>query len=229
VEDLDEFILAVSNLKVEIQNQIILENINFKIRKGTTLAIVGPNGAGKSMFFKALLNLVPHTGEITWDEKVKIGYVPQNVSVKDIPISVKEFLSYTNGADVESALAAVKLDDLSILNKSLGVLSGGQLRRVLIAWAIIDKPNVLLFDEPTVGVDIGSEESIFSMLNNLKKETNITMLLITHDIHLVKEYTEQLLGLNKCMTFFGDSQHIGEPALQQKIYGETICLAETER
>jgi zinc transport system ATP-binding protein len=126
-------------------------------------------------------------------------------------------------------LASIKLEDANILDKSLSVLSGGQMRRVIIAWAIIDKPNVLLFVEPTVGVDIGSEESIFSMLNNLKKETNITMLLITHDIHLVKEYMDQLLGLNKCMTFFGDSQHIGEPALQQKIYGETICLADSER
>jgi zinc transport system ATP-binding protein len=225
VKDLGEFILTVSDLEVEIQNQIILENINFKIRKGTTLAIAGPNGAGKSMFFKALLNLVPHTGEIKWDEKVKIGYVPQNASVRDIPISVEEFLSYQDGADVESALASVKLDDPSIPNKSLDVLSGGELRRVLVAWAIVDKPNVLLLDEPTVGVDTGSEESIFAMLDNLKKRTSITMLLITHDIHLIKEYTDQLLGLNKCMTFFGDSHHISEPALQQKIYWETICRA----
>lgn len=225
--NLDEFILTVSNLKVEIQNQIILENINFRISKGTTLAIVGPNGAGKSMLFKSLLNLVPHTGEIKWDEKVKIGYVPQIVSVKDVPISVKEFLSYQHGADVEGALASVKLDVPNIINKSLIVLSGGELRRVLIAFAIVDKPDVLLLDEPTVGVDTGSEESIFAMLSNLKKQTNITMLLITHDIHLVEEYTDELLGLNKCMTFFGDSQHISEPALQQRIYGETICLAKS--
>ena len=176
------------------------------------------------MLFRTLLNLVPFKGKIEWAGQVKIGYVPQNVSVKDIPISVEEFLSYRNGSDVEGALSAVRLDDKSVANKSLGVLSGGQLRRVLIAWAIIDKPNVLLFDEPTVGVDVGGEESIFVMLNELKKKTNITMLLITHDIHLVKEYTDKLLGLNKCMTFFGDSQQIAEPSLQQKIYGETVCL-----
>jgi len=222
----DDYILKVSNLKVEIQNQIILENLSFKIKKGTMLAIVGPNGAGKTMLFKTLLNLIPYSGKVEWEKKVKIGYVPQNISVKDIPISVKEFLSYRSKADIESALSAVKLDDKSILNKTLGILSGGQLRRVLIAWALMDNPNVLLFDEPTVGVDIGGEESIFFMLNEMKKKRNITMLLITHDLHLVKEYTDQLLGLNKCLTFFGDSQRIAEPALQQKIYGETVCLAE---
>jgi zinc transport system ATP-binding protein len=226
MEDSNGYILKVSNLKVELQNQIILENVNFKLKKGTTLAVVGPNGAGKTILFKSLLNLVPYTGKIEWEKKVKIGYVPQNISVRDIPISVKEFLSYGKGADVEGALLAVRLSDKSIQNKILGVLSGGQLRRVLIAWAIIDNPNVLLFDEPTVGVDVGGEESIFGMLNELKQKRSITMLLITHDIHLVKEYTNQLLGLNKCLTFFGDSQQIAEPALQQKIYGETICLAE---
>jgi zinc transport system ATP-binding protein len=111
------------------------------------------------------------------------------------------------------------------MKKTLSILSGGQLRRVLVAWALMDDPNVLLFDEPTVGVDIGGEESIFSTLRDLKQKTNITMLLITHDIHLVKEYTDQLLGLNKCTTFFGDSQQIAEPSLQQKIYGETVCLS----
>ncbi len=225
--ELDEYILKVSDLKVEIQNQVILENLTFKIKKGTTLAIVGPNGAGKTMLFRTLLNLVPHGGRIEWEEKVKIGYVPQNVSVKDIPISVKEFLSYHGTTNVKEALATVKLEDKSIEDKILGVLSGGQMRRVLIAWALIDNPSVLLFDEPTVGVDVGGEESIFFMLNELKKKRNITMLLITHDLHLVKEYTEQLLGLNKCMTYFGDSQKIAEPALQQKIYGETVCLGET--
>ena len=219
-----DFILKVSNLKVVIQNQIILEHVNFNVKRGTTLAIAGPNGAGKTVLIKTLLNLLPYTGQIEWAKNVKIGYVPQEISVKDIPISVKEFLSYGNSANIDGALEAVKLGDKDVIDKSLGVLSGGQLRRVLIAWAIIDNPNVLLFDEPTVGVDIGGEESIFSMLTELKAKRGITMLLITHDVHLIKEYTDQLLGLNKCSTFFGDSMQIAEPELQQKIYGETVCL-----
>ncbi len=223
--DSNGYFLQVSDLNVQFQKEIILEHVHFKIKKGTTLAIVGPNGAGKTMLFRAILNLVPYTGKIEWSEKAKIGYVPQNVSVKDIPISVKEFLSYKKGANIEDVLKAVKLNDPDIIKKTLSILSGGQLRRVLIAWALMDDPNVLLFDEPTVGVDIGGEESIFSTLRDLKQKTNITMLLITHDIHLVKEYTDQLLGLNKCTTFFGDSQQIAEPSLQQKIYGETVCLS----
>jgi zinc transport system ATP-binding protein len=90
----NDYFLQISDLNVQFQKDIILEHVHFKIKKGTTLAIVGPNGAGKTMLFKAILNLIPYTGKIEWGEEARIGYVPQNVSVKDIPISVEEFLSY---------------------------------------------------------------------------------------------------------------------------------------
>jgi len=219
----NNYFLRVSHLSVVIQKKQILENVNFQIKKGTTLAIMGQNGAGKTMLFRALLNLIPHTGQIDWGEKPRIGYVPQDVSVRGIPISVKEFLSYENKLDVGELLAKVKLQP-DIANKTLSILSGGQLRRVLVAFALVDNPNVLLLDEPTAGVDIGGEESIFLTLKELKQKTNITILLITHDVHIVKEYSDELLGLNRCVVFFGDSQQISDPALQEKISGETVCL-----
>src|SRR5665647_482991 len=107
--DSNGYFLKVSNLKVQIQNEIILENVHFELKKGTILAIVGPNGAGKTMLFRTLLNLMPYTGKIEWSEKAKIGYVPQNVSVKDIPISVREFLAYKKGLDVENAVSYTHL------------------------------------------------------------------------------------------------------------------------
>ena len=158
----DDYVLEVSNLSVEISNQPIINNLNFKLKRGITLAIVGPNGAGKTTLFRALLNLVPHTGTIEWSRKVKIGYVPQILSVRDIPISVKEFLSFKNesNSDIRAVLASVGLNSEEVVDKGLATLSGGQMRRVLIAWAIVDKPDVLLFDEATSGVDLDSEEAI---------------------------------------------------------------------
>jgi zinc transport system ATP-binding protein len=220
----NNYFLKVSNLEVKLQNKTILENVSFPVKRGTMLAIVGPNGAGKTMLFRALLDLVPHTGGVEWAEKPRIGYVPQDVNVKDVPVSVNEFLSYRQKVDVRQLLAAVKLGR-DIANETLGNLSGGQLRRVLVAFALMDDPNVLLFDEPTTGVDIGGEESIFQVLKNLKEKRGITVLLITHDVHLVKEYTDELLGLNRCVTFLGDSQQIADPSLQERIFGERICYA----
>jgi zinc transport system ATP-binding protein len=222
---IEDHLLRVSNLNVKLQNQIILDNISFSVKKGTTLAILGPNGAGKSVLFRALLNLLPYTGNVEWNEKVRIGYVPQNVAISDVPLSVKEFLTIgKNKTDPEGALSLVRLEDKSILNKRLGALSGGQLRRVLIAWALIDKPNILFLDEPTNGIDVGSEEPIFLMLNDIKKNKKMTILLITHDIHIVKEYSEYLLALNKCVTFFGKSEEIANLATQKTIYGEPVCV-----
>jgi zinc transport system ATP-binding protein len=211
-----------------MQNQTLLDHIDFNVKKGTTLAILGPNGAGKTVLLKTLLNLIPHTGSIVWTEKVKIGYVPQYVAVSDIPMSVREFLSIGNGVNVERSLEKVRLTDKSILNKRLGVLSGGQLRRVLIAWALNDNPNVLLLDEPTTGVDMDSEEPIYLMLNNIEKTQKITIFLITHNIHIVQEYADDLLAINKCVTFCGPAEQIARPEIQRQIYGETVCV-ETER
>jgi zinc transport system ATP-binding protein len=226
--DANPYILKVANLGVKIQNQTILEHINFNVRKGTTIAVLGPNGAGKTVLFRTLLNRIPYTGQVEWTEKVKIGYVPQYVTVNDVPLTVKEFLSMGDGGDVEKALQQVRLTDKSILNKRLGVISGGQLRRVLIAWALIDNPSVLLLDEPTTGVDMDSEEPIYLLLNEIKLAQKITIFLITHNIHIVQEYADDLIAINKCLTYCGPSTEIGKPETQKQIYGETVCL-ETAR
>jgi zinc transport system ATP-binding protein len=225
MEAQDDVILKVSNLRVEFSNQPIIDNVTFEIKRGITLAIVGPNGAGKTTLFRALLNLIPYKGEIEWGGKIKIGYVPQILSVRDIPISVKEFLSYKNESvqDMKDVLSSVGLDSETMIDKSLATLSGGQMRRVLIAWAIVDKPDVLLFDEPTSGVDLDSEEAIYGMLRRLTAKNKITLLLISHDLHIVREYSDYALALNKCLVFFGESKDVMDPATQKLIYGEPIC------
>jgi zinc transport system ATP-binding protein len=224
MKDNRDIILKVSNLNVKFQDQVILENVGFELEKGKTLAIVGPNGAGKTVLFRTLLNIVPYTGKIEWSDKVKIGYVPQRLSASDVPISVKEFLSFKNPSNAENSLRLVGLSAEEIFGKRLGVLSGGQLQRVLIAWAIIDKPDILLFDEPTTGVDIDSEEAIYKMLSELKDKNEITILLISHDIHIVREYSDCMLALNKCVMFFGESKNIMDPEVQKIIYSEHVCI-----
>ena len=224
----NDYILKVSNLGVKMQNQILLKHISFNVRKGNTLAILGPNGAGKTVLFKTLLGLLPHTGSVEWLEKAKIGYVPQYITVSDVPMSVREFLSIGQGMAVTEALRLVKLHDKGIIEKRLGVLSGGQLRRVLIASALKENPSVLFLDEPTTGVDMDSEEPIYLMLNDIRKTEKITIFLITHNVHIVEEYGDDLLALNKCMTFCGPAADITKPNVQRQIYGEPVCV-ETVR
>jgi len=223
------YVLKVSDLCVKMHQQVLLDHVSFKVTKGTTLAVLGPNGAGKTMLFRTLLNLVPHTGSVEWVEKTKIGYVPQYVTVSDIPMTVNEFLSMGNGINVGNALDMVRLSNAGIENKRLGVLSGGQLRRVLIAWALSGNPNVLLLDEPTTGVDMDSEEPIYLLLNEIKKQQKITILLITHNIHIVQEYSDNLLALNKYVTFYGPSSDIVKHEVQHQIHGGPVCVETTRR
>jgi zinc transport system ATP-binding protein len=221
-----EDILVVSELGVKLNGHPVLDRVSFRIKGGTTVAIVGPNGAGKTTLFRVLLNLVPYTGTVQWLGPVKIGYVPQRFAVADIPITVREFLNLKSKTGLEECLASVRLEGRDILDKKLSILSGGEMQRVLIAWAIVDRPNVLLFDEPTSSVDIGSEDLVYETLNRLEEETGITVLLISHDIHVVMHYSDAVLALNRSVRFFGDSTSLSDPVLLREIFGSGSVLAE---
>src|SRR6266540_4543007 len=202
-------VLRVTNLGVRVDRVPLLEHVSFHVRRGTTLSIVGPNGAGKTTLFRVLLGLVPHTGTVEWSGPVRVGYFPQHFAVTDVPITVRDFLSFKGEAGFEESLASVGLE-AGVLRKRLDVLSGGEMQRVLIAWAVLDRPNVLLFDEPTATVDIGSEDMLYEALNRLEKESNITVLLITHDIHIASRYSDAVLALNRTVRIFGSGSGLAE-------------------
>ena len=220
-------ILDVSNLSVSLQGKTILENINFKVKRATVLSIVGPNGSGKSTLFRALLNMVPYSGAINWNGNVRIGYVPQSLVATDLPITVKEFLEFKCREDAQSCVSLVGLKS-SILRESLGSLSGGVVQRVLIAWAVVDNPSVLLFDEPTSGVDIGAEEPIYNRVKELKERLGITVLLISHNTHVVMHYSDYILALNRHLVYFGQTEATTHSKLISLMYGEDIALPEVE-
>ena len=221
------YVLDVSNLGVRLQGRTILEDVSFKVRKATTTSIVGPNGSGKTTLFRALLNLVPYSGSIKWGSDIRIGYVPQSLVATDLPITVEEFLKLKCRTDFQSCIRAVGVES-DILRQGLGSLSGGELQRVLIAWAIADNPSVLLFDEPTSGVDIGAEEPIYKKVKDLKEKFGITILLITHNLHIAMHYSDYILALNKHMVYIGEAKNTTHSKLLNLMYGEEIAIPELE-
>ena len=229
-----DIILKVGNLSIDFNNHSILKNVNFEVKRGDILAVVGPNGAGKSVLFRALLKLIPFSGTVQWTKGLKIGYIPQKLNVdREIPLSVLEFFKIKSqdlGA-IKKVLAQVGLADKNhdnlhlekhILRQRLGWLSGGQLQRVLIAWAIIDTPDVLLFDEPTSGIDIGGEETIYNLLNEIHIQREMTIILISHELNIVYKYASNVICLNKEMVCYGLPSEVLDPTALKNLYGGSV-------
>lgn len=203
---INDVFLSVKNLKVVFGDHMILDDISFDLKRDETLAIVGPNGAGKTILFKALLGLIRYQGEVDWSFDAKIGYVPQKLSVaSDLPITVVEFLELKekDHKKIGKVLALVGFKqkaehvhhDMRVIKTRLGSLSGGELQRILMAYALLGEPNILLLDEPTAGVDIKGEETFYDLFKRLKENVDLTILFISHDTEVVKKYADKTLEL----------------------------------
>jgi len=223
-----ETVLKVENLNVKLGDELIICNLSFEVKKGEVLTILGPNGAGKTVLLKTLLGIFPFEGKIEWENRVKVGYVPQGVSfVKDFPISVEEFfkLKTKNENEIKEALKLIGFEE-NFLKKNLGEISSGQYQRILVGWALISNPDVLLFDEPITGIDISGKESIYQLLERLKKEKNLTIILVTHDLSVVFKFSDYVVCLNKCPICQGKPKEVITPESLSKLYGQEIKFYE---
>jgi zinc transport system ATP-binding protein len=227
---MEEKVLTVSKLSVIFNGHSILDDVNFEVTRDSTMAVIGPNGAGKSVLFRSLLGLVPYKGNITWAKDVKIGYVPQKLAVdKDLPLTVYEFLGFKEKSKekISEVIGSVGFlkesdhihNDKRVLETRLGDLSGGVLQRVLIAYALLDNPNVLLFDEPTAGVDVAGEETVYGLINKLKADDDLTIIFISHELEVVNKYADSVLCLNKQRICYGPPGVVDKEAIE-KMYGE---------
>lgn len=215
--------LKVENLTLAIDSTPVLENISFKVDKGEILAIIGPNGAGKTTLFKALLNLLPYKGKIEWHKNIKIGYVPQRIEIdKDVPLTVLEFLKMRGPKisiqKIHNILELVQLKS-DILKFGLGEVSVGQRQRLLVAWSFLGDPDVILFDEPTADVDIHGQESIYKMISHLREKSEVTIILISHDINIVYQHADNVMCLNHKNICMGKPADILKTNQLQELYG----------
>ena len=223
-----EVLLNVNKLNVKINHEKIIDDLSFQVKKNDFLTILGPNGAGKSTLLRALIGKIPFEGKILFKEGLKISFLPERLSrrkFKEIPITVWDFFSFKKVSE-EEALKMLKMVEMEkptkCLRKNPGNLSSGQFQKVLIAWSLIRKPDILLFDEPTIGIDIGSKETIYSLLEKFRKDWQISILMVTHDLNVVYSYSNKVLCLYKKANCFGKPEEILTPQKLQELYKSPI-------
>lgn len=225
----NETLIRVDNLSVVVNDAPLVEHLSFNIEKGTITVIIGPNGAGKTTLFRAMLGLVPFDGVIEKSKSSRCAYVPQNFTIPpDMPLTVKEFFELkTKDTDVIcAALQAVGMHKDEhhlhhhVLSKRVGVLSGGERQKVSIAWALCDNPDILFFDEPTAGIDVGGEETIYGLLKHIRDERGITIIMISHELNVVYQYADSVICLNRKMICQGPPQAVLNPQILKELYGD---------
>lgn len=224
MEEKNETILTVRNLAIAFGSDTVVENLSFEVKRGEYLTIIGPNGSGKTTLFRALIGVLPYKGSIEWASGVRIGYVPQKLDIeRNVPLSLRDFLiskTWKNGG--EALMSTIELVHLppALLEKPLGSLSGGEFQRALVAFALLGGTNVLLFDEPTAGVDKPSEEQIYETLHRLQDERGLTILTISHDLSLVNRYADKVLCLNRRGVCFGVPEEVLRSETLAELYGK---------
>lgn len=219
-------VLEVSHLSVRFGPRTVLDDLAFTVPAGSTLAVIGPNGSGKTVLFRALIGAVPAEGTIRWAPGTRIGYVPQKLDLeRDLPISGRDFLRAkarevrASAADLARAMEIVNLLP-EVAAQPLGTLSGGQFQRVLLAFALMGRPSVLLFDEPTASVDAPGEEGLYATLARLQRAEPLTLVFISHELSLVYHRADTVLCLSPYRgACLGPPLEILTPERLQAAYG----------
>jgi zinc transport system ATP-binding protein len=216
----------------------ILKDINLHIHCGDLTAIIGPNGAGKSTLLKAILGQITHSGTMQYlDEKNKrtghplVRYIPQNLSFdKGSPISVLDFLvacktSYPVWVKIPSRLITKMKANLEVTkaehlwNRRLGALSGGELQRVLLAMALDPVPDLLLLDEPTSGVDANGIRLFFETLSRIRKNFDLSIILVSHDMGWIGDFADRVVLLDKSILAMGTPGEVYKSQEFREVFG----------
>lgn len=214
--------LRVNGLGVSMGTNAILRNVDLHIHCGEIVALIGPNGAGKSTLFKAILGQIPiQSGSIDFETaaglrtRPLVGYVPQSPAFdKGDPISVLDLLAAAIDhwpvflpvpkslrARVETCLSRVHAE--ALLNKRVGTLSGGELQRVLLAMALEPLPHILILDEPLSGVDVEVEQQLLDMLDEIRRNYDLSILLSTHDFATLEQFADKAVLLKETVLKVG--------------------------
>ena len=241
--------IRIRDLGVRIGSVTILKQVTATVPRGVCTAIVGPNGAGKTTLTRTILGELPHTGVIEFGTKdgnfstrpPRFGYVPQKLNFdREMPLTVLEYLA---SAQVRRpvffgisrkfrAAAAEYLDEVEcgkLIDRRLGALSGGELQRVLLAQALMQRPEILILDEPAAGIDFKGEQLLCELLEKFRRRLGFTQLMISHDLSMVAAHAAHVICINRTVYAAGAPDQVLTADVLHETFGLHVGKVELRK
>jgi len=223
-----KIVVEAKGISVLLQGKKVLDRVDLTVRAGEILAMIGPNGAGKTTLVRVILGLLqPQSGEVVVSPGVRIGYMPQRMVIDSaLPLTVRRFLTLGQRC-TESALqqAMDEVGVVGLLDSPVQRISGGELQRVMLARALLRKPDLLVLDEPVQGVDVTGQVELFKLIANIRDRHGCGILMVSHDLHLVMANTDQVLCLNHHVCCSGHPTAVSSDPSYLELFGSHPSLA----
>ncbi len=215
-------LVEARNINIRQQGRQLLEQVSLEVDRGEIVTLIGPNGAGKTTLVRIILGLLKaDTGEVILRPGVRIGYMPQQLVLSEnMPLTVYRFLSlgsYKSGGGIEDIVDELGVGQL--LQLPMQQLSGGERQRVLLARALIRRPDLLVLDEPVQGVDVTGQSALYALITSIRERTGCGVLMISHDLHLVMATTDRVLCLNQHVCCSGHPESVSQHPAYLELFG----------
>lgn len=220
-----EPLLSVNQLGVKFNTRWVLKDIHLSIYPQEIVTLIGPNGCGKTTLVKTMLGLLkPAAGGVIKAPNLKIGYMPQRFAIEPtLPMTVARFLTLAQQDLTAQTHLFATLGITHLLQTALQHLSGGETQRVLMAYALLGQPNLLILDEPIQGVDVNGQIELYQLLYRLRDELNCSIFMVSHDLHLVMASTDRVICLNQHICCEGKPESVLSDPAYLALFGESAA------
>ncbi len=215
-------LVTINGLSVKHGNHQALANVALTVDKGEIVTIVGPNGSGKSTLLRCIIGaMTPDSGTILKAAGMRMGYVPQKLAIDaTMPLTAARFLSLPKRRDrmhIQEALQQVGADGLQ--DRPMAGLSGGQFQRVLLARALMDKPDLLILDEPTTGLDQPGSADLYTQIEHVRRDSGAAILMVSHELHVVMSASDRVVCLNGHVCCHGTPEIVASAPEYRALFG----------